>query len=1084
LVCIFPSTKGDHLTDSAPVTIEEACAQGLKCAYDLRKAKMDILSAHFALSCGPIQIALLGGINDEWTFLMNGACLADLSVCIDTAKSEQVVCTNHCYEQAHNFLKTSLVCEPTTTGQMLVTSMEDFHKDHQQASIAEANSGALTQRLHMGNKSGNKTARSYSNISDDVLLTQLVTKASYFVPKPVLTSMSAGSLHSIAELRKITTMFVNLDSYSLKENVDPLSLQPFFQLFQDILSKSGGFLRQFLIDDKGCVVIAMWGVPSYTHTDDCYRGLYCAWNLHNRISEVNHRVSIGLTTGLAYCGIVGSQLRRDYACIGDKVNIAARLMGKAKGRVLVDPDVYAQVETQEKQALLLDKELNLKGMSAPLTPYTFTAAADLSMFRNTDDDPSSILRVEVVDKILSVLDEANAATPFFGKVTVSKTADLNTAILVGKSNEDESPLTNSPDKDRPDLTKTMSCQRSLSELFTNIGNRKASSRGNLMEAANSPTMPQTPVSPSVKSLTPVGGLQRAGFRKQSIVNTSQKAPDKNNRIIILTGPSGTGKSQAAEFFRKSCVRRKFKIATVICRAEHEQSPFSVARYIFWEFANAEKYPSVRQKKDFVIDLVDQVHSELDDNEDMPKDELQTFLCEVLIEQDESVAKRRMSVATGGAAPGTLSTSKSSGALSRSGTMNSISGSMDANDGGATARDALMMSSGKEDDHNHNHDDEGESKTAANTASNSHSKDLNFEEQNITFTPEEINSFFIKLLQTLLSNHPATFALILKKAHYCDEISWKILADMQKIPMKLILLITIQQNTTLAVASYSMSSMSMANAFSAGGMQDASKRRQSLAMGSAMEERSVSATVIKRCVSEAKSGQTFTDSSSYGSIIKDERTTVIELSGLNEHEVRDVLCHVLKKTPLDLPNDLVVKVLIMTSGNAFWVKATARFIREYGISSFLETIQRGNALDALKNLILCRLEKITPEQQMVVKHAAVIGQEFSLRTLAAVVPATAIPKLKRSVAALIENGFIYGMQESSMSIYGFHNVMTRETIYDLIPPRFVVNLWDFHVLLTISNFAFVHTAMLPRCTSKLLSTSRNSSLRIYLVSTRH
>jgi hypothetical protein len=32
----------------------------------------------------------------------------------------------------------------------------------------------------------------------------------------------------------------------------------------------------------------------------------------------------------------------------------------------------------------------------------------------------------------------------------------------------------------------------------------------------------------------------------------------------------------------------------------------------------------------------------------------------------------------------------------------------------------------------------------------------------------------------------------------------------------------------------------------------------------------------------------------------------------------------------------------------------------------------------------------------------------------------------------------------MSIYGFHNVMTRETIYDLIPPRFVINLWDFHV----------------------------------------
>jgi hypothetical protein len=46
--------------------------------------------------------------------------------------------------------------------------------------------------------------------------------------------------------------------------------------FQEILSETGGFLRQFLIDDKGCVFIALWGVPTATHPDNGRRALWAA----------------------------------------------------------------------------------------------------------------------------------------------------------------------------------------------------------------------------------------------------------------------------------------------------------------------------------------------------------------------------------------------------------------------------------------------------------------------------------------------------------------------------------------------------------------------------------------------------------------------------------------------------------------------------------------------------------------------------------------------------------------------------------------------------------------------------------------
>ena len=38
----------------------------------------------------------------------------------------------------------------------------------------------------------------------------------------------------------------------------------------------------------------------------------------------------GITSGKAYCGLVGSPLRHEYAVMGPSTNLSARLMGKAK----------------------------------------------------------------------------------------------------------------------------------------------------------------------------------------------------------------------------------------------------------------------------------------------------------------------------------------------------------------------------------------------------------------------------------------------------------------------------------------------------------------------------------------------------------------------------------------------------------------------------------------------------------------------------------------------------------------------------------------------------------------------------------
>ena len=73
-------------------------------------------------------------------------------------------------------------------------------------------------------------------------------------------------LETIAELRQVTTMFLKLDTYSTHAHEDPLSLQNFFYLLQTVLEESGGFLRQFLVDDKVVTDLPPTLTHPHTHT--------------------------------------------------------------------------------------------------------------------------------------------------------------------------------------------------------------------------------------------------------------------------------------------------------------------------------------------------------------------------------------------------------------------------------------------------------------------------------------------------------------------------------------------------------------------------------------------------------------------------------------------------------------------------------------------------------------------------------------------------------------------------------------------------------------------------------------------------
>ena len=87
------------------------------------------------------------------------------------------------------------------------------------------------------------------------------------------------------------------------------SLNNILRTMQKVIFRYEGFVRQFIHDDKGCTLIAVFGVP-FTHEDDSSRGVSTAIYIHNQL-KVGMRVRVGVS--VRECLFV--RVRDVYACM-------------------------------------------------------------------------------------------------------------------------------------------------------------------------------------------------------------------------------------------------------------------------------------------------------------------------------------------------------------------------------------------------------------------------------------------------------------------------------------------------------------------------------------------------------------------------------------------------------------------------------------------------------------------------------------------------------------------------------------------------------------------------------------------------
>ncbi len=189
------------------------------------------------------------------------------------------------------------------------------------------------------------------------------------VPPIVVDRIQAGQGAWLAEFRNISVLFVHLEGADTARFDTCERLHAAVQTMQRTLFRYGGSVYQFLMDDKGIVLIGILGLPPLAHEDDAVRAVQSALAIHQDLNRGGVRASIGITTGRAFCGVLGNEERRQYTAVGTVMNLSARLMQMADGRVVCDQATFRSARARTELSFEPLGDIRVKGKSEPVAAY-------------------------------------------------------------------------------------------------------------------------------------------------------------------------------------------------------------------------------------------------------------------------------------------------------------------------------------------------------------------------------------------------------------------------------------------------------------------------------------------------------------------------------------------------------------------------------------------------------------------------------------------------------------------------------------------------------------------------------------------
>ena len=201
----------------------------------------------------------------------------------------------------------------------------------------------------------------------------------YFSPniaQVIAQQQDAGRLPS--EKRPVVVFFSDIRGFTpMSETMSPDEiarlLTEYFTEMVDKVFEHGGTLDKFM----GDAIMALWGAP-IAHADDADRAMQCAIEQLAELEKLNVKwkgegrtevqIGIAINFGEVFAGNIGSDRRLEYTVIGDAVNTAYRLCGKAGvNEILISEPFYQQLKRKPTVEAL--EPIQVKGKAKKIPVY-------------------------------------------------------------------------------------------------------------------------------------------------------------------------------------------------------------------------------------------------------------------------------------------------------------------------------------------------------------------------------------------------------------------------------------------------------------------------------------------------------------------------------------------------------------------------------------------------------------------------------------------------------------------------------------------------------------------------------------------
>jgi class 3 adenylate cyclase len=297
------------------------------------------LKVRVGIGAGTVTVMHLGGVRGRWELLVSGAPLAQTGAAESQAQPGDVVMT----PQAWELVQGRCVGTPLPAGGVRLDALLDLLPMRPLAPLDL--SPSLEASLHA------------------------------YIPQAIRSRISAGQTAWLAEQRRVTVLFINLPD--LSDGAPLEQAQAVIRTLQTALYSFRGSISRLGTDAKGPTVVAAMGLPPVSLEDDPERGVRAALAVVEALRRLGYRAYIGVTTGQAFCGSVGSITRREYTMMGPIVNLSARLMQAARTMDLASeeqslPIICDEATVQSIRAplsFLALPSIKVKGVAEPVAIY-------------------------------------------------------------------------------------------------------------------------------------------------------------------------------------------------------------------------------------------------------------------------------------------------------------------------------------------------------------------------------------------------------------------------------------------------------------------------------------------------------------------------------------------------------------------------------------------------------------------------------------------------------------------------------------------------------------------------------------------